>query len=390
MKILHIITSLSPSFGGPVTVIQKLTEVLANKGVDVSIFSIAKNEEKIIYPKGIKVKIFPPDYLAKFWAGHSFIFKDKLRKEINNFDLIHIHGSWHYPCFVASKIARETKKPYIITLHGTLKPWSLNSKYFKKKIYILLFLKQILNRASVLHIITNQEAENIRNLGINTGLKLIPNGINIEEFKNLSFYQGLEMSYPILKEKKVILFLGRIHLVKGLDILAKAFGKIAKSRNDICLFIAGPDENGYQAEIESILKKEGVLNKTIFAGILTGKEKLVVLNRANFCVIPSYSEVRSIVALEAMICRLPIIITSQCGFPEVEKAEAGIIIEPETNQLVKAISRLLDDSDLCQKMGRNGERLVREKYTWEKIGEQMIQLYKRVLNDSNINNKIRK
>jgi glycosyltransferase involved in cell wall biosynthesis len=380
MKILHIAISLAPEWGGPTKVVAELTEVLAKKGLEISIFAPVKkgNKAKIIRPKGVNLQLFEQGFLARFWPGYSPKLAKVLKKEIDKFDLVHIHELWSYPHFVASRAARKAGKPYVVTIHGGLESWAINYKAFKKKVYSTLFQRRILQKAAALHAITDEEIKHIRAFRVNNEILMIPNGINPEEFRVLPTCQELERFYPRLAGKQVVLFLGRLHPIKGLDILARAFGKVARERNNLCLLVVGPDSDGYQAKVVKILEAEGILNKVIFTGMLTGREKLMALGGADICVIPSYSEVRSIVALEAMASALPVIITRQCHFPEVAEAGAGLVIEPEVNQLAAALEKVLNEPTLRQEMGSNG-RLVAAKFTWDKVADQMIEMYKEVL-----------
>ena len=381
MKVLHVVASLSPEWGGPVKVVYGLTEALVKKKIKVSIFGPIKkdNDKNILYPKETTVRLFSQDFFYRLWTGHSFSLKKALKAVVEKFDLIHIHEIWHYPQFVASRLAKRYNKPYIITIHGSLEPWCLNHKALKKKIYSFLIQKKILKEASALHAITEEEVKNISRFVDNKNIFLIPNGINLEEFKSFPPREEIEDLYPELKGKKVILFLGRIHPIKGLDILAKSFASITKHKDNIRLVIAGPDENRYESKIKSILKNDGVLDKVIFTGMLSGNIKLAALIRADIFVIPSYSEVRSITALEAMICGLPVVITKQCDFPEIGKYKAGIIIEPDINQLGRELENLISNPDLCKEMGENGRKLVRERFTWDKIADQMLNLYEKII-----------
>jgi len=382
MRVLYITTSLSSKWGGPTKVVQGLSEALARKGVEISIFSPFRENDKrdIIKPKDIQVELFKAGIFSSFWNGYSFELQKNIFNRINDFDLVHIHEIWHYPCFI-SYLAAKNRKPYIITLHGTLDTWCLNYKSFKKRIFSFLIQRRILNQANALHALTEKEKEDIKNFGIDNYTEVIPNGINIKEFDNLPSRLDLEKIYPQLKNRKAILYFGRIHPKKGLDILARAFGIIARDRDDICLIIAGPDENGHQKEVEKILKEEKALQKVIFTGSLTGRERLTVLGGADLFVLSSYSEGFSMAVLEAMTCRLPVVITHQCNFPEVAKHKAGFVINPDKKELVLALNNLLKDPFLCKEMGKNGRRLILREFTWDKIADQMIDLYKKVLKD---------
>jgi glycosyltransferase involved in cell wall biosynthesis len=381
MKILHVVISLSPEWGGPTKVVGELTEALAKKGLEISIFAPVKkgDEARIIRPEGVNVRLFRQGFFARWWPGYSPGLARAVTQEVGKFDLVHIHELWSHPHLTASRVARKSGKPYVVTIHGALGPWAIKYKALKKKIYSVLIQRRILQEASALHAITNEQVKHIRVFGVNNQIVMIPNGVNPDAFQTLPGRQELEQFYPQLTEKQVVLFLGRLNPIKGLDILAKAFGKIAKWREDIYLLIVGPDEGGYQAQIEKLLKKGEALNRVIFTGILTGDKKLFALSRADIFVLPSYSEGFSMAILEAMGCGLPVIITRQCHFPEVAEAGAGLVIEPAVDQLAAAMEKLLNEPQLRQEMGSNGRRLIAEKFTLDKIAEKMIEMYKEVL-----------
>ena len=380
MKVLHIAASLSAKWGGPTYVVKALTESLIRKGIAVSILSLIgeKVGKEIIYPEGVQVEVFKEGLFSIMWTGYSPNITKALAAKANNYNIIHIHEIWHYPGYAAYYAAKRAGKPYIVTVHGSLDPWCLKYKGLKKGIYAALIQRRILNEAAAIHAITEEEAEDIRAFGIVAPILVIPNGIDPAEFQALPSPEEMDSIYPELKGKKVLLFLGRIHQKKGLDILARAFGQIARSRKDLHLLIVGPDNDNYRSQVERLLESEGVLDLTTFTGMLAEREKLAAWSRADVCVIPSYSEVRTIVALEAMACGLPVIITQQCHFPEVVEANAGIVIEPKADQLADALNELLDNSKLCEEMGENGRRLIMDKFTWDKIADQMIQLYEDV------------
>ncbi len=382
IKILHVSASLSPEWGGPTKVVVELTEALARKGIDITIFTpVRKGDEvKIKPPKGVNLQLFNQGFLSKWWTSYSPDLARNIQWGAYKFDLIHIHEIWHYANFASYHAAKKAGKPYIITIHGLLDPWCLNYKAFKKKIYSLFIQRRILREASALHAITNEEVKHIRTFGIDSSIVMIPNGIDPKEFINLPPREELESFYPKIKGKRIILFLGRIHPKKGLDLLAKAFEKIAREWDNAYLMIVGPDSEGYKIKIEKMLESEGVLNKVIFTGMLSGRKKLIVLGGADIFALPSYSEGFSMAILEAMICKLPVIITKQCNFPEVTEVGAGNEIDPNVEQLTGALSNLLGNPELCKKMGEKGRKLVLEKYTWDKTADKMIKVYEEIVN----------
>lgn len=381
MKVLHVVASLSHEWGGPIPVVKGLTEMLARKGVEITIFAPVKRgaRNNTVEPEGAEVRVFEQGHLSRIWTAYSSDLARTLSREVSRFDLIHIHEIWHHPHFAAYRAAKRAGKPYIVTIHGALEPWCLGHKALKKKVFTLLIQRHILQNAAALHALTQAEGRQIRAYKVTAPVIVIANGIELSSFRQFRERKELEKLYPELKEKAAILFLGRIHPKKGFDILARAFGRIARARKDVYLVVAGPDSEGYRAQVERMLESEKVLDRTIFTGMLTGQEKLAALSRADIFVLPSYSEGFSIAVLEALACELPLVITRQCHFPEVAEAKAGIVIDPDPDQLAEALITLLNNADLRRGMGDNGKRLVMERFTWDKTADQMIQLYQSVL-----------
>ncbi|MCK4533519.1 glycosyltransferase [bacterium] len=381
MKVLYVVPSLDYKYGGPTQVIIGLTKALVQKGIKVSVFtSVGRNDDLCIDKlEGVDVKLFPKTFFSKFWTSYSPLLAKALMEEVFNFDLIHIHEIWHYPHFAAFKAAKFSKKKFIVTMHGGVNSLPLCQKAFRKKIYSFFIQKKILKEASVIQAVSENEIKEIYRFVRNENIFHLPNGVNLKTFENIPSKNTIEKSYPQLKNKKVILFLGRVYPKKGLDLLAKAFGVVLKKRNDVQLIIAGPNNNVHKKEIVKILKHEQALENSIFTGMLTGNNKLAVLSRADIFVLPSSFEGFSISVLEAMASKLPIVITSRCNFPEIEEVKAGVVIEPDVTQLVNSLVRLLDNLQLCKEMGKNGQQLISEKFTWDRIADRMIELYQDTL-----------
>ena len=237
----------------------------------------------------------------------------------------------------------------------------------------------ILKKSAALHAITQAESNRIRQLEIETPVAMIPNGIHTEEFENLPDRSQFVSRYPELENRMIVLFLGRIQQKKGLDILAQAFGNLARTRDDVRLVVAGPDEDNTLTEVKTILKSHGALEKAEFPGMLTGEQKLEALSAADIFALTSHSEGFSVALLEALSAGLPLVITDECNFPEVGDSSAGFVVRPNDSETASALMSLLDSADLRREMGGNARRLVRSNYTWERIAEKMFTLYENVI-----------
>ena len=381
MKVLQVVPSLAPEWGGPVKVVNELAGALEGIGVSSEIISAqgrrVGNPETVT--NDIPIHRFETGPIARLWTAHTPGLKKTLAGKIPDFDLVHIQGLWHYPGYIASKIARSRNVPYIVTIHGELNEWNLQQKRLKKQIYMTAIQRGILQKSAALHAITQAESNRIRQLEIETPVAMIPNGIHTEEFENLPDRSQFVSRYPELENRLIVLFLGRIQQKKGLDILAQAFGNLVRTRHDVRLVVAGPDEDNTLTEIKPILKSQGALEKAVFPGMLTGEQKLEALSAADIFALTSYSEGFSVALLEALSAGLPLVITDECNFPEVGDSRAGFVVRPNDSETASALMSLLDSADLRREMSQNARRLVRSNYTWERIAENMFTLYENVI-----------
>ena len=380
MKALHVIPSMSPEYGGPVAVVRALTCALAHEGIQCDIFSTRdkKADTDVKLPPGPELHLFETGPLARFWPAYSSDLKKAVRAGLRSetFDIVHVHEPWHHPGFVAFRTASKHGVPFVLTPHGTLEAWALDHKSLKKRIYMKLVQDHIMESSDAIHALTEAEMTRITELGYKTPVVVAPNGVNPGLLDCAPDISEFTAKYPKLVGTLVILFLGRLHSKKGLDILARSYAKICHKRKDCTLLVAGPDEDGSRKRMESLLLTEHALDRTVFTGMLTGRDKLAALRCADLFVLSSYSEGFSIAVLEAMAAGLPVVISRQCNFPEVAERAAGFVVEPDEPAVTQAISTLLSDGALRVAMGRNGQRLVRGKYSWGGIAASMAELYR--------------
>ncbi len=361
--------------------VNELTRALVSLGVSSEI--VSAQGRRVGTPElpanGIPAHLFHTGPFSRLWTGHAPGLEKALDRSIADYDLVHIQELWHYPGFIASKLAQSKNVPYIVTIHGELNEWNLQQKRLKKRIYMTAIQHRVLKRAAALHAITGAEADRIRDLGYLNDVQMIPNGIHPEEFEDLPDRSVFTQRYPEASGNLIVLFLGRIQQKKGLDILARVFGNLTQTRDDVRLVVAGPDEDNTLAEVKTILSSHGALDKTIFPGMLTGQQKLEALGAADIFVLTSYSEGFSMALLEALSAGLPLLITDECNFPEVSESSAGFITRPEDQEVSRSLSALLDSAGLRQEMSDNARRLVRSNYTWERIAEKMFTLYETII-----------
>ncbi len=396
MKILCVIPYYYPAFqyGGPIASVHGLNKALVENGIDVTVYTTNSGiESEVLVDKevgvdGVKVVYFRLSKIFGFAVDISWQFSIEmtkaLRKNISKFDVVYINGLWNYPAVVSCYYSRHYNKPYIVAPRGMLYRYTMGKKAWKKWPYYQLISKRDMQCASAIHYTTRDEAEQCHaRLNFDNTALVVPNGTDSETFENLPEGGILKSRYPVLEGKKIILFMSRISWKKGLDILAQAFGILAKGRDDAHLLIVGPDEGGYEKKVKGWLEDEGVQDKATFTGMLKGEEKLSAIAGSDIFVLPSYSENFGMVVVEAMSCGLPVVISDQVGIcDDVESANAGVVVETDATQLAGALKRLLDAPGLCDEMGGRGRSLVARKYGWDQIADSMIKSFSEIISAS--------
>ena len=410
MKLLCVIPNYWPAFqyGGTVAAVHCLNRALAKKGIQITVYTtdvglegrVPVNQEQDL--EGVKVTYFSFTKLFKFMGTAGWQFSRQMARALKNnlpaFDAVFIVDIWNYPAAIAAHYSRMYKKPYILIPSGMLYPYAFSKKIWKKWLYYRLVVKRDLKHATLMQYTSDDEEKKTHPfLALKNKAVVVSNGIDLLEFSSLPGREMLQASYPYLKDKKIILFLGRLRWIKGLDILLKAYVLLAKERGDVHLFIAGNDESGYGMKVKRwaleagmnyvdrpLGDRNGKLKagdhpedvKVTFTGILNNQEKLVVYAGSDIFVLPSYSENFGMVVIEAMACGLPVIISNKVGISkEVEQNKAGIVIDTSAPDLYRAIKILLENHDLREEIKVNAGKLVKENYDIDKVAAKMIRIY---------------
>jgi len=388
MKILHVIANLAPRYGGPSKACWEMARAVAQLGHQVSIYTTNQDGPKLlpvptdrpVWREGVEVRYFPI-HPPRFW-GASWGLARALRQEIKGVDLVHVHSLYLFHDLVSGRYCRIFGVPYLIQPHGTLDPFIHRRHRGRKRFMEWGFQNRTLREAAAILFTTAEERELAAPFTFGTPGVVVPLGMDLDELAGMPEPGSFRRRHPEIGDKPIILFLGRINFKKGLDILAKAFGAVARRRQDVHLVIAGPDNEGWGARVRTWLAEEGVLGRTIFTGMLLGPDKLAVLRDASLFVLPSYSENFGLAVIEAMAASLPVIISDQVNiWREVETGRAGRVIPCDAGALADQILELLADPAAAAQMGRQGRALVAERFQWPRIARRLAEAYVRIIDE---------
>src|SRR5262249_45983428 len=239
-----------------------------------------------------------------------------------------------------------------------------------------------LQRAAGLQALTLNEARQLRNLGLRAPTFVVPNGVDLEEFLEMPDRKVFSSLFPEVRDRGIVLFMGRLDPKKGLDVLVPACARMLRPsyRKDVCLVVAGPDLIGYRPTLQRLVEREQLQEHVVFTGILSGERKLAALAAADMFVLPSRSEGLSVAVLEAMAARCPVIVTRACNMPEGEGRQGGVVgREGDVTALSDAIDVLMGDMGLRRAMGEGGSRVVRERFSWSSVATRMAEVYEDIV-----------
>ena len=367
---IHLTSWLSSAGGGIPPVIRALTAEYRQQHLDCVVAGLTD-------PTGAS-PAFPSDWpvLAGRIAGpmafgYSPELARQLRQHVRKDSVIHVHGLWMYPGWLARKLSEETGAVRMISPHGMLAPWALRNSRWKKQLAACAFEKRNLLMASCLHALCAAEAQDFRRHGLRNPVVIIPNGIDIPNSRKRKD-QSQEPAWKghIEKGRKILLYLGRIHPKKGLVNLLKAWAQI--KRAEWMLVIAGWDQKNHQNELKKLASQLGLHSSVIFFGPQFDEAKSACYSECDAFVLPSFSEGLPMVVLEAWSHRKPVLMTPQCNLPEGFTAHAALRIEPKADSIVEGLRQLFEMSDNeRQAVGQNGFALVKDHFTWPHIAFQM-------------------
>lgn len=395
MNILHVVSSLAPRLGGPSKAALDMCVALQKLGAGAELFTTNLDGQGTLHPfsrprvlevptgqamdyEGARVTFFDVDWPSRYAC--SWAMARELKQRISEFDLVHIHSLYLFPSLIAARYARQRGVPYIVRPHGTLDPFLRRHNRVLKAIYNIIIERNNLDHAAAIHYTTEDEMRLAESVGIAAPGIVVPLGVNVSEFAQMPPRGSFRQRFPELQDKLLLLFLGRLAPKKGLDLLAKAFGTVARQCPEAHLILAGPDDEGFGARVTRWLSEEGVLDRASFTGLVLGEEKLSILSDADLWVLPSYTENFGLAVVEAMACGLPVIVTDRVNIHQaIRRAHAGLVIEPSAAQLADAILRLARDETLRQEMGVAGRELVSAEYSWDIAARRMLAAYHEVL-----------
>ncbi len=365
MKILSFISSLDINDGGPSRSVPMLVKGLAELGVDVTLMTICSENMNVHALEGTtaKLKLLKPSFSRGEIAQY---LKDE------KFHLIQIQSMWELPYHKVMVEARRLGIPYIVTPRGMLEPWSLSQKKWKKKLAWWLYQRNDVQKSVCVFTTAKKEAEHVSELGVTTCKAVIPNGIETS-------------SYPCKTSvdhvKKQVLFLSRLHVKKGIEILFDAWKRIHADYSDWRLLVVGNGEIEYIQSLENRMESLGLKYSIKILPPVYGNDKIRLYQESALFCLPSFSENFGMVIAEAMSCGTPVITTTNCPWDILNETNTGWCVNLSVDNLEYALRKALSmNPTKLYDMGQRASQLIYDNFDYRSVTRKTLSLYEWLLN----------
>ena len=389
MRILHVISTLAPSSGGPTSVVRDLAATQIDRGHEVTICTTDRGNPvrerlpdsyfRTLAATGVQIKEFPVVFAPLLLSPAAGRW---LAASLNGFDIVHIHGLYRFPPTYAAWQARRQCVPYVIRPHGALDPYLYDKSarnLWLKRLYERRFDLPNLHAAGAIHYTAEDERERASFLKLRAPSFVVPNGLDWAQYATLPARGALRTRWG-LGDAPLVLFLGRLHFKKGLDLLIPAFDALRQRVPGVQLVIAGPENDDYGQRVRGWVRERGLDAAVHFVGPLHGADVLQAYVDADVFALPSYTENFGMTVIEALACSVPVVISDQVNIhAEVSGAGAGLVTRCDADEVAQALETLLVDADRRRAMGEAGRQLVKARFTWPAIVDALTAEYEQVI-----------
>jgi glycosyltransferase involved in cell wall biosynthesis len=363
LSIIHIVPAIDAEASGPSYSVPRLCESLAARGCKTALLTTGSGPS--VHSVNYSHHSYPiSKSLGRFYASGPL--QKALIEKAGTADILHNHSLWLMPNVYPAAAAQRWRKPLMISPRGTLSPVALRRSWLQKKIFWMLLQGRAVRAAACFHATSLQEYQDIRRAGLQQPVAIVPNGVDIPPDAGRQYRPG----------PRTLLYLGRLHPIKGLDNLLRAWQGIGRRFRDWQLRLVGPDEGGYRADLERLagaLK----LERLEFAGPRYGADKRGEYAAADVFVLPSHTENFGMNVAEALAQGVPVITTRATPWGAMPAQGCGWYVADDASALEGALSEALAlDRPALERMGGAGRAWMERDFSWSRIAQNFEAVYK--------------
>jgi glycosyltransferase involved in cell wall biosynthesis len=385
MKILHILSSLDPQGGGPMEGVRQMGLYLNSLNHQVEVATLDAADAPWIADFPLKTHCLGPSRTSYRYSSRVVPW---LKANAASYDAVVVNGLWQYHGFATWRVLHKSKQPYYVYTHGMNDPWFKRQyplKHLKKWLYWPWAEYRLLRDAAAV-IFTCEEERRLsresfwlyscKEAVTSYGTKTPPQ--DAEPLRQLFLNK-----FPHLKDKRIALFLSRIHEKKGCDLLVQAFAKVAHSHPELHLVIAGPDKTGLVPHLQSMAQNLGISERITWPGMLQGDLKWGAFYASEVFVLPSHQENFGIAVAEALGCGMPVLISNKVNiWREIKDDGAGFVEDDTllgTTSLFQAWLNLTPTG--MAQLRQQARQTFARRYTVEAMGNRLLEIFREFTGD---------
>jgi len=376
MRLLNVIPSVNPDAGGTVESIRQVIPLLAARGHVSEIACLDPPTAPWLAEMPLTVHALGPGLTG---YQYSPMLVSWLRKNAFHFDAVIVHGLWQYSSFATWQALHGSDLPYFVYTHGMLDPWFKRTyplKHLKKSLYWPWAEYRVLrDAAAVLFTCEEEKLLARQSFRLYRAKEIVvsfgtaePVG-DPEEVKT-----AFLAAYPELTGKRLLLFLSRLHVKKGCDLLLEAFAAVAGADPALHLVMAGPDKDGLQPSLQALAERLGVAERITWTGMLSGNSKWGAFQASEAFVLPSHQENFGIAVAEALACGLPVLISNKINiWREIKGAGAGLVADDTLEGSKQLLQQWLQLSlEARRQMALNARQCFLKHFEIEQVAQSLL------------------
>ncbi len=378
MKVLQIISSVNPTGGGPVEALNHLGAAIISMGHQVEIASLDSPDAPFASGSPLPVHLLGP-------ASNGYAYSSRLvpwlRTNRSHYDVVVVNGLWQFHSFGAWRALRNSDTPYVVYTHGMLDPWFKKQyplKHLKKWLYWPWAEYRVLRDAQAV-LFTCEEERLLARKSFwlyRCNEAVVSLGTSDPAGKPAADIQEFFRCFPDLKDKKLVLFMGRIHPKKGCDLLIEAFAKMLRTYPEWQLIMAGPDQLAWRAKLHQRAEELGIAKQLTWTGMLGGSMKWGALRAAEIFVLPSHQENFGIAVAESLAVGVPALISDKVNiWREILDDGAGIVAQDTYDGTCKLLQSYLELSEEKKRaMRKRARTCFSERFEIRKAAENLLRV----------------
>ncbi|HVS84908.1 MAG TPA: glycosyltransferase [Gaiellaceae bacterium] len=374
LRILVVLSKLSPRYGGPPRRTVDFCAALAARGHTVELFTTdIDGPDRLDVPLGTPVE--RDGFLVTYHDArplHEYAFSlgiaSALRRRVGEFDVVHLKGVYEFPIVAGAFFCRRRRVPYVVEPSGVFDRYHRAASSRKKALHDLLLGRRVLGEAAAVRYASHAEQQQAIETGLDQGRGcIIPPGMVFPDEREL---------VDVERIPGLVSYVGRVSAKKGLDVLLDAFALVAEQRPQCRLALAGNDDEGLTPELERRARELGIRSAVEFHGAIDGIAKFRLLAASEAFVLPTEAESFGAAAYEAMAVGTPTIVTpGLADHAALEAAGAAVVAERNAQAVAEALAGILDDPERSRAIAAAGKRHARSSYSREHTAVALEQLY---------------